>query len=167
MTHIEAVDAKKQNVSIEMTKSLFGNGAYERERILAQSSTGENDVDIGSGQLSRDVHRIGNHSEFPENTQCPGDSCGGGAGIQYDYLALIHHAGRSRSNERFFLAMQLLLLAKCRIFENAVAAGLSASVRAMQLILSMQRLEILANGYRRGPKTPGKVLDNNPAVAIE
>ena len=164
---VEAVDAEKKKIGAKTAQGFLGDGADQRERILPQRASGEDDLDGRSGKFGGDVDRVGDDREVLEITQGPGDGGGGGAGVQDDDLTFLHFGRGVLGDPHFFLTVQLLFFSKRGVFERTLARGQGPAVSAVHETVGMQDFEILANRNLRGFEMATKFGDQDPALAVE
>jgi len=164
---VEAVDAQKKKIGAETAQRFLGYGADQRERILTQCASGEDDLDGCAGKFCGNVHRVGDDREVLEIAQSPGDGGGGGAGVQDDDLTFFHFGCGGLGDPHFFLTVKFLFFSQRGVFECAFARGQGSAVSAVNQTVGMQDLEILANRNLGGFEMAAEFGDQDPALAVE
>lgn len=164
---VEAVDAKKKKIGAETAQGFLGDGADQRERILPQRSSGEDDFDGRPGKFGGDIHRVGDDREVLEIAQSPGDGGGGGAGVQDDDLTFFHFGRGVLSDPHFFLTVELFFFPEGGVFERALTRGEGSAVSAVHETVGVQDLKILTNRNLRGFEMAAKFGDQDTSLAVE
>ncbi len=142
-------------------------GPTSEKGILAQSASGEDDLDGSAGKFGGNIHRVGNDREVFEVAQSSGDSGGGGSGVQDHDLTLFHFGRGGLGDPHFFLTVQFFFFAQRGIFERALARRQSSAMSAVDETVGVQDFKILANRNLRGFEMAAKFGDQDPAVAVE
>ncbi len=164
---VEAVDAQKKKVGAETAQGFLGDRADQRERILTQRASGEDDLDGCAGEFGGDVHRVGDDRQVLEITQGPGDGRGRGAGVQDDDLTFFHFGRGVLGDPHLFLTVEFFFFSKRGVFERALARRQGSAVSAVHETVGMQDFEILANRNLRGFEMAAEFGNQDSALAVE
>ncbi len=90
-----------------LSQGFFGDGADQRNRILAQSPSSENYFDGSSSQFGGDVEGVGNDGQILKAAQGARDRRSSGAGVENDDLTFLHHRSRAAGDAEFFPVVEL------------------------------------------------------------
>ena len=98
---------------------VFSERTHQREGVFPHCSADQDNFEVCSSQLCRDVDRICDDGELLEALQTLRHCRGSCAGVQDDALALFYHFDGGRSDPLLFSKIVLLLFLESGIDQGA------------------------------------------------
>jgi len=88
--HVKTIDPEEEDVGVQPSQCIFGDGTDELERVFAQGAAGENDFYIRTGKFGGNIDGIGHNRKISKVPQGVSDGGRGGPRVEYHHLSFVH-----------------------------------------------------------------------------